>query len=412
VTADMKKCYNIDDFEREAARLLPRHVFDYVRAGAFSELTARNNVTGFDSYSLRQTALVDVSAGSLRSTFLGREHSAPLMLAPAGLAGLLWPDGEIAAARAAQEAGIPYCLSTVSVASMETVKAGSSSEALAFQLYMMRDRRHTQLLIDRAERSGYSSLFLTVDVPLLSTRECDLRNGLMDRSRLHVRRTASMVAHPRWFMRMLRGPVIRLGNFSGPDAVGRDVIEQSVAFAGQLDPSVTWPDVEWLRRRWGGRLVLKGIMNPEDAVRAIDAGVDAIVVSNHGGRQLDGAQCSIAALADIVAATRGRLEILFDGGIRRGRHIAVALALGAHACLIGRAYLYGLAVGGQLGVSRVIKLLADELRVSCALMGITTLDQLGRAGSVTPNSAPRSTAGTAGPSGGASQHRVGLRYGS
>jgi isopentenyl diphosphate isomerase/L-lactate dehydrogenase-like FMN-dependent dehydrogenase len=382
MTADVARCQNVEDFERRARRALPRALFDYVRAGAFSELTARNNVSAFDRYSLRQTTLLDVSECTLHSTFLGRESAAPLMLAPAGLAGLLWPEGEIAAARAAHDAGIPYCLSTLSVASLEAVKTASSSHGLAFQLYVTRDRGQTELLVERAARAGYSSLFLTVDVPYLSKRECDLRNGLMGGSRLQLRRAASIAAHPRWLIRMLRGPAARLGNFP---TLGRNIVEQSVAFARQLDPSVTWRDVDWLRRRWTGRLVLKGIMNPNDALRAVDAGVDAIVVSNHGGRQLDGAPASITALADIVAATRNRVEVLFDGGIRRGRHIAIALALGARACLIGRAYLYGLAAGGGPGVARVIQLMIEELRITCALMGITALDQLRRGELATPD---------------------------
>lgn len=392
MTADVAKCQNVEEFERMARRALPRALYDYVRAGAFSELTARNNVNGFDRYSLRQTALVDVSDCTSHLTYLGQEAAAPLMLAPAGLAGLLWPEGEIVAARAAHDAGIPYCLSTLSVASMEAVKAASSSHGLAFQLYVMRDRNQTELLIERAARAGYSSLFLTVDVPLLSKRECDLRNGLMGGSRLPLRRAVSMAAHPRWLIRMLRGPAARLGNFP---TLGRNVVEQSVAFARQLDPSVTWRDVEWLRRRWAGRLVLKGVMNPDDALRAVDAGVDAIVVSNHGGRQLDGAPASITALADIVAATQDRVEVLFDGGIRRGRHIAVALALGARACLIGRPYLYGLAAGGGPGVARVIKLLIEELRITCALMGITSLDELGpgKLATADPASLARASAG-------------------
>ena len=389
MTGDMAKCHNVEELERRARSALPRALFDYVHAGAFSELTARNNVNGFDRYSLRQTALVDVSSCALQSTFLGREAAAPLMLAPAGLAGLLWPEAEIAAARAAHDAGIPYCLSTLSVASMETVKAASSSHGLAFQLYVMRDRNQTALLIDRAAQAGYSSLFVTVDVPLLSKRECDLRNGLMGRSRLSVRRALSMAAHPRWLIRMLRGPAARLGNIS---TLGGSVIQQSVAFARQLDPSVTWQDVEWLRRRWSGRLVLKGLMNPDDALRAVDAGVDAIVVSNPGGRQLEGAAASITALADIVAATQDRVEVLFDGGIRRGRHIAVALALGARACLIGRAYLYGLAAGGGPGVARVIQLMVEELRITCALMGITAVDKLRNGGWVTLDSPPAASA--------------------
>jgi L-lactate dehydrogenase (cytochrome) len=384
MTPDVTRCQNVADFEHRARRALPRGLFDYVRAGAFSELTARNNVDAFDRYALRQTGLVDVSDCSLHSTFLGQMAAAPLMLAPAGLTGLLWPEGEIVAARAARDAGIPYCLSTLSITSMEALKRASSGHGLAFQLYVMRDRDQTELLIERAARAGYSSLFLTVDVPLLSKRECDLRNGLMGPSRFPLRRALSIAAHPRWLLRMLRGPPARLGNLS---TLGRNVVEQSVAFSRQLDPSVTWRDVEWLRRRWAGRLVLKGVMNPDDALRAIDAGVDAIVVSNHGGRQLDGAPASITALADIVAATQNRVEILFDGGIRRGRHIAVALALGARACLIGRAYLYGLAAGGGPGVARVIQLMLEELRITCALMGITALDELRRSGLATPDPA-------------------------
>src|SRR3569833_1551991 len=237
MTSGPNKYHNIEDFEHRARRVLPRALFDYVRAGAFSEVTAGNNVTAFDAYPLRQAALVDVSKCALRSSFLGHDASAPLMLAPTGLAGLLWPRGEIAVARAAHEAGIPYCLSTLSVASMEEVKTASASQGLAFQLYMIRDRNQSDLLVDRAARAGYTSLFLTVDVPILSKRECDVRNGLMGGSGLPLRRIASMLGHPGWTMRMLRGPAPRLGNLPG---LGRSIVEQSVAVARQLVPSVTW----------------------------------------------------------------------------------------------------------------------------------------------------------------------------
>jgi L-lactate dehydrogenase (cytochrome) len=250
---------------------------------------------------------------------------------------------------------------------------------LTFQLYVLRDRVLTEHLVERALAAGYSSLFLTVDVPILSKRESDVRNGLAKAGRRTLRNIASLVANPRWGMRMLGVPAPQLGNFTGLGGIGRSITEQSMSVARQLDPAVTWRDVEWLRRRWPHRLVLKGVLTVEDAERAANAGADAIVVSNHGGRQLDGAPSSITVLAEIVAALGNRLEILFDGGIRRGRHVVVALALGARACLIGRAHLYGLAVGGEAGVSRVLELLVEELRTTCALMGIPAVDQLHQA---------------------------------
>jgi L-lactate dehydrogenase (cytochrome) len=374
---------NVDELEQSARKVLPRYLFDYLYGGSFSQLTARNNVESFDQYVLRPKALVDVSACKLSTVFLGQEHPLPLMLAPTALAGLMWPRGEIAAARAASRAGIPYCLSSLSISSLETVRTEVSGP-LAFQLYILRDRALTEQLVERALSAGYSSLFLTVDVPILGKRECDVRNGLARARMRTLRDIASLVANPRWGMRMLGVPAPQLGNFTALEGIGRSITEQSMSVARQFDPAVTWRDVEWLRRRWPGRLVLKGILSVEDAQRAANVGADAIVVSNHGGRQLDGAPSSIAALADIVAALGNRLEILFDGGIRRGRHVVVALALGARACLIGRAHLYGLAVGGEAGVSRVLELLIEELSTTCALMGIPTLDQLRQGSPVAP----------------------------
>jgi isopentenyl diphosphate isomerase/L-lactate dehydrogenase-like FMN-dependent dehydrogenase len=366
---------NVDELEDSARKVLPRYLFDYVYGGAFSQVTARKNVESFDRYVLRPKALVDVSTCTLSTRFLGQEHPLPLMLAPTALAGLMWPRGEIAAARAASRAGIAYGLSCVSIASLETVRAEVSGP-LAFQLYILRDRALTEQLVARASDAGYSSLFLTIDVPILSKRESDVRNGLAKAGKRTLRDIASLVTNPRWAMRMLGLPAPQLGNFTALGGVGRSIIEQTMSVARQIDPTVTWRDVEWLRGRWPGRLVLKGILSAEDARRAANVGADAIVVSNHGGRQLDGAPASIDVLADIVAALDSQLEILFDGGIRRGRHVVVALALGARACLIGRAHLYGLAVGGEAGVSRVLELLVEELRMTCALMGMPAVDQL------------------------------------
>jgi isopentenyl diphosphate isomerase/L-lactate dehydrogenase-like FMN-dependent dehydrogenase len=363
---------SVDEFEQAARRILPRHLFDYVASGSFSEVTLRNNLQAFDRYTLRPEILVDVSDCRLTTSFLGGHHCLPLMLAPTALAGVLWPKGEQEAARAAHAAGIPYCLSTVSVCSIESVRDNSDG-GLAFQLYMTRDRGIAERLIARAERAGYSSLFVTVDVPTLAKRERDARNGLGVGGRHRARTIGNILLRPGWLLRTLSGGLPQLGNFADLPGLGRDITVQARTVANLLDPAVTWADVDWLRRRWRGKLVLKGILDPDDAIRAANAGVDALVVSNHGGRQLDGAIAAIDALADVVAAVNDRIEILFDGGIRRGRHVAVALALGARACLVGRAHLYGLAVGGETGVARVLQLISEEFKTTCALMGISDL---------------------------------------
>lgn len=370
------KYHTIEEFEQTARRVLPRHLFDYVAAGSFSEFTLRENVRAFDRYAFRPRILADVSDCRLEAAFLGRNHALPIMLAPTALAGVMWPRGESLTARAAFAAGIPYCLSTVSVCSIEAVRAASAGD-LAFQLYMTRDRRITENLIDRAEQAGYSCLFVTVDVPILGKRERDARNGVDTPRRPNAQVIKNILLRPRWLIRTLTETLPQLGNFAGLPGIGRNITAQARTVANLFDPAMTWRDIDWLRRRWRGKLVLKGILNPDDAVRAIDAGVDAIVVSNHGGRQLDGAIAAIDGLADVVSAVGDRIEVLFDGGIRRGRHIAVALALGARACLIGRAHLYGLAVGGEAGVSRVLQLLTEELKITCALLGISHVSRLG-----------------------------------
>lgn len=370
--ATLHRYQSVTELEQAARRVLPRHLFDYVFSGSFSEVTARHNLEAFDHHALRPKVLVDVSECRLTTSFLGRGHSLPLMLAPTALAGVLWPEGEKAAARAAQAAGIPYCLSTISVCSIEAVRESCDGD-LAFQLYVTRDRSVTERLIDRAERAGYSSLFVTVDVPILAKRDRDAKNGL-GTGKPSARVIGSILSRPRWLLRTLSGTLPQLGNFADFPGIGRNITVQARTIADLLDPAVTWADVDWLRRRWRGKLALKGILNPEDALRAASAGVDAVVVSNHGGRQLDGAIAAIDALPDVVAAAGDRIEILFDGGVRRGRHVAIALALGARACLIGRGHLYGLAVGGEAGVAHVLQLIREEFKTTCALLGITDME--------------------------------------
>jgi L-lactate dehydrogenase (cytochrome) len=374
---------SVADFRELARRRIPRAIFEYADRGSYDEVTLRRNREDLARLSFRQRVLVDLSALSLATTVLGREWSCPVAIAPTGLTGLFHGDGEIHGARAAAAFGVPFTLSTMSICSIEDVRAASAAP-FWFQLYLMRDRGFNAELIARAKAANCSALMLTVDLPMLALRRRDPKNGLSIPPRLTWRNAFDVATKPRWAAGVLFGKRRSFGNLASQLAKitpvgGAGGLATLAAWThAQFDPSCTWADIAWVRERWGGPLVIKGILDPEDAHAAVAAGVDALVVSNHGGRQLDGAPSSIAALPGIVAAVAGRCEVLFDGGVQSGQDLLRALALGARACLVGKAFLYALAAGGEAGVTRLLTLLADGLRVSMALTGCTDVRRVSR----------------------------------
>ncbi len=366
---------NIEDMRTRARQNLPRMFFDYLDGGAFGERTLRRNIDDFDDWLLEQRVLVDLSVRDLGARFLGRDYPLPILLGPVGFAGMLWAGGEVAAARAARAAGIPLCLSTFSIASVEEV-ATVMPDSLALQLYVFKDRSLAEDLIARARAGGIETLFVTVDTDVSSIRERDTRNGFRTAARMSWRALRDMALHPTWSLRMALQGRPQLGNVRHRADLSGGLMAQAAYLSKNVDPSLSWRDLSWLRERWPGRLVIKGILSVDDAERAIASGADGLVVSNHGGRQLDGARSSISVLPEIAAHVRGRCEIFFDGGIRRGSHIVKALALGADAVMLGRAFAYGLAADGERGVTDAIALLRAEADITLALMGCTTIAQL------------------------------------
>lgn len=366
---------NIEDLRQQARRKLPRMFFDYIDGGAFSERTLARNIEDFDQWTLEQRVLVDLSARSLATEFLGARYSMPAMLAPVGFAGSFWPDGEVRAAQAASEAGIPMCLSTFSINSIEEVGA-AMPQGLAMQLYVFKDRELASEIIGRAWKVGVRTLFLTADTNVSSVRERDTRNGFRTSSSLKLGTVLDMLSRPAWCLRMgLHGRLL-LGNVRDKAEMPRNLMSQAAYLSANVDPSMNWSDLAWLRREWPGKLVVKGILSIEDAGRALDGGADGICVSNHGGRQLDGARSSISLLPEIARFVGGRAEVLLDSGIRRGSHIVKAIGLGADAVLLGRAYAYGLGAAGRKGVSQAIELLRNETGLTLALMGMCSIDEL------------------------------------
>jgi L-lactate dehydrogenase (cytochrome) len=366
---------SIADLRALARRRVPRALFDYVDRGSYDELTLRRNRTDLEAVRLRQRVMVDVSRIATATTMAGQACSMPLAIAPTGLTGLFHRDGEIGGARAAAAAGIPFCLSTVSIASIEDVRSASPAP-FWFQLYLMRDRGFNEQLIGRARAALCPVLVMTLDLQVQGERRRDAKNGLAVPPRLTLRNALDIATRPAWALGMLRARRRNFGNIVGrlPDSQG--VRNVSTWISEQFDPSVNWRDVAWVRSLWPGKLVLKGVIDPDDARRAADAGADAVVVSNHGARQLDGAPSTIAALPHVVAALRERCEVLFDGGVMGGQDILKALAHGARGCLIGKAFLYGLAAGGEAGVSRALSILRGELEVSMALTGATDVQKV------------------------------------
>ena len=373
--SSMKNMTCIEDLRRAARRRVPRAFFDYVEAGSYSEETLRANRADMQRVKLRQRVLVDVSERDTKTTILGEEASLPLVLSTVAMSGLQRGNGEILACRAAQAAGLPYTLSTMSICSIEDV-AANVAKPFWFQLYVMRDRGFVASLIERAQSAKCSALVLTADLQVLGQRHCDTRNGLAVPPSLKFGNLVNMLSKPRWVYSVLSGKRWTFGNLAGHVKGMEDVASLAEWTNTQFDPTLTWKDVEWIRKLWPGKLIIKGILDVDDSRIAAKTGAAAIVVSNHGGRQLDGAASSISMLPRIAEAVGGEIELMFDGGIRSGQDVMRALALGAKSCLIGRAYMYGLGAGGEAGVARVIELIRKELDVTMALTGVTRVEEI------------------------------------
>ena len=365
----------IADMRRVYRRRVPKMFVDYVDSGSYTEGTYHRNEADFQTMLLRQKVLVDMSGRSQQTTMLGETVSMPVALAPTGLAGMQHANGEMLAARAASQFGVPFILSTMSVCSLEDV-APYASRPLWFQLYMMRDREFMQQLINRAKKVGCSALILTADLQIMGQRHKDIKNGLSTPPKPTLKTVLNLLTKPTWCYQMSQTKRHQLGNIVGHVNGISDTGSLSVWTAEQFDPQLSWDDVAWVKAQWGSKLVIKGIMEVDDAQAAVAAGADALVVSNHGGRQLDGAPSTISVLPEIVAAVGQDIEVWLDGGIRSGQDILKALALGARGVLIGRAYNYGLGAYGEDGVTRVLQILQKELDTTMALCGKTQIAQL------------------------------------
>ena len=368
---------NVEDLRQLAKRKVPKAIFEYIDHGSYDQLSLKANRKDLDAVRFRQRVLIDADNRSLATTMLGEKVSMPLAIAPTGLTGLMHGNGEMLAAKAAEAAGIRYTLSTMSICSIEDVRSVTKTP-FWFQLYVFKDRGFSESVIERAKEAGCSALFLTVDLPMRGQRHCDIKNGLQVPPRLTARNAFDIVTKPRWLAGVLMGRRKSFGNVDH-SLKNKGGIWAAGRWGGDnFDRSLSWDDVNWIRKLWPGKLVLKGILDPEDAKRAAAMGVDGIVVSNHGGRQLDGTPGTATVLPRIADAVRDRLEVLFDGGVRSGQDVLKALALGAHGCLIGRAYLYGLAAMGEAGVAKAISLIAEELKVGMSLTGVRDVADIGR----------------------------------
>lgn len=359
---------NVEDLRVLAQRRVPRMFYDYADSGSWTETTYRENTSQFARIKLRQRVAVNMEGRSLRTTMAGQEVAIPVALAPTGLTGMQCADGEILAARAAEKFGVPFTLSTMSICSIEDV-AAHTTKPFWFQLYVMRDRAFIERLIERAKAAKCSALMLTLDLQILGQRHKDLKNGLSAPPRLTLPNILNMMSKPRWCLGMLGTRRRQFGNIVGHVSGVENMSSLSEWTAQQFDPTLNWNDVEWVKERWGGPLILKGIMDAEDARLAAATGADALVVSNHGGRQLDGAPASIDVLPAIVDAVGSKIEVWLDSGIRSGQDVLKSIALGARGTLIGRAFLYGLGALGEAGVTKCLEIIARELDLSMAFCG-------------------------------------------
>ncbi len=371
----MKHITCIEDLRELHKRRVPKAFFDYADRGSYTEDTLRANSEDLRQIKFRQRILVDVSKRDLSTTILGEPAAMPLILAPVGLLGMQHGDGEIHACRAAQAAGIPFTQSTMSICSIEDI-AAAVDKPFWFQLYVMKDRGFIKALVERAIAAKCSALVLTVDLQVIGQRHQDIKNGMSVPPEWSLSKLIDFATKPSWVSGVLRGKRRTFGNLAGHLKVSEDITALSTWINSQFDTSLNWKDIDWIRSIWPGKLVLKGILDVEDAEIAAKTGAQAIVVSNHGGRQLDGAPSSIEVLPEIVDTVGSKMEIMFDGGIRTGMDVMRALALGAKSCMIGRAYAYGLGAGGQEGVAKAIDILAKELTTTMGLCGVNTIAEI------------------------------------
>jgi L-lactate dehydrogenase (cytochrome) len=368
---------NIEDLRVLAQRRVPRMFYDYADSGSWTEGTYRANESAFANIRLRQRVAVNIESRSLRTQMVGQDVAMPVALAPTGLTGMQHADGEILAARAAERFDVPFTLSTMSICSIEDV-AAHTTKPFWFQLYVMRDRGFMERLIDRSKAAKCSALVLTLDLQVLGQRHKDLKNGLSAPPKPTLANLINLATKPRWCLGMLGTKRRQFGNIVGHVTGVEDMSSLSAWTTQQFDPRLSWSDVEWIKKRWGGKLVLKGILDVEDARIAVSTGADAIIVSNHGGRQLDGAMASIEAVPAIAEAVGKQIEVWMDGGIRSGQDVLKAVALGAKGTMIGRAFLYGLGALGEAGVTRCLEIIYKELDITMAFCGKTSIRDVDR----------------------------------
>jgi L-lactate dehydrogenase (cytochrome) len=364
----------IEDLRILAQKRVPRMFYDYADSGSWTESTYRANESDFQKIKLRQRVAVNMEGRSTATTMIGQPVAMPVAIAPTGLTGMQHADGEILAARAAKKFGVPFTLSTMSICSIEDVSKGTDGHPFWFQLYVMRDRDFIERLIERARAANCAALVITLDLQILGQRHKDLKNGLSAPPKLTIPNLINIATKPRWALGMLGTPRRQFGNIVGHVKGVENMGSLSAWTAQQFDPRLNWGDVEWIKKRWGGKIILKGIQDVEDARMAVESGADALIVSNHGGRQLDGAQSSIEALPAIVDSVGKQIEVHMDGGIRSGQDVLKARALGAQGTYIGRAFLYGLGAMGQPGVEKALQIIHNELDLTMAFCGRTQMD--------------------------------------
>lgn len=381
---DLSKMTHIEDLRRVAERKVPRMFYDYVDSGSWTQTTYYNNETDFDRIKLRQKVLRNMDGRNLATTMIGQPVTMPVAIAPTGFTGMMWADGEIHAARAAEKFGIPFSLSTMSICSIEDV-ATHTTAPFWFQLYVMRDREFMKNLIARAKAAHCSALILTADLQVLGQRHKDIKNGLSAPPKPTITNLLNLMTKPEWCLHMLGTKRHTFGNIVGHVKGVENMSSLGAWTSQQFDPTLSWDDVAWIKDLWGGKLIIKGILDPDDAVMAVRSGADAIVVSNHGGRQFDGAASSISMLADIVQAVQAEsgthatsCEIFLDSGVRSGQDALKAIALGAKATMIGRAFLYGLGAYGEDGVRRALEIIYNEMDISMAFGGYTNIQQVSK----------------------------------
>ncbi len=368
----------IEDLRQIAQKRVPRMFYDYADSGSWTESTYRGNEADFQGIKFRQRVAVNMENRTTKTKMIGQDVAMPVAIAPTGLTGMQHADGEILGARAAKKFGIPFTLSTMSICSIEDVAKGTDGHPFWFQLYVMKDRDFINNLIDRAKAANCSALVLTLDLQILGQRHKDLKNGLSAPPKLTIPNIINMMTKPRWCMGMLGATRREFGNIVGHVKGVENMSSLSAWTAQQFDPALNWGDVEWIKKRWGGKLILKGIQDAEDAKLAVESGADALIVSNHGGRQLDGAETSIRALPTIVEAVGNKIEVHMDGGIRSGQDVLRATALGAKGTYIGRAWLYALGAMGEAGVTKCLELMQKELELSMAFCGRTDINKVDR----------------------------------